>query len=185
MKPRPERPEWLYQISYGLADGDKLRILLENERYAVVQSPGGRWYDNSGGHYGGASYDLVDKTLLHTYRKSVGLMDCVTLQQGGRAKLAQWKELIESYTGAKMTQFRFHRGGYAESMATVVPAKTMDDLLAIYKGSLSEEPGSLDLTVVPYSGIDKRNNWDTHVVQVRDCLNGGVVGFTDGMPSKA
>lgn len=89
-----DMPQWLYDMTYGLAGQRHIRILLENERYAVVQEPGGKWYDNSGGHYGGASYHLVDKQLLHTYRKSVGLLDCKVLQQGGRAKLAQWKQLI-------------------------------------------------------------------------------------------
>ena len=178
MKPQPERPDWLYQISYGLAEGSKLRILLENDRYAVVQTPGGRWWDNSGGHYGGASYSLVDKQRLHTYRKSVGLMDCMEIQQGGRPKLAQWKKLIEE--GPKMTKFRWHRGGYAESMATVVPASTLDDLKKIYEGSELKEPGDATLTVEPYNGTDRRNNWNTHIVKV----NGSPIGFTDGMPSE-
>lgn len=87
-------PDWLYQISYGLADARHLRILLDGPRYAVVQDPGGIWYDNSGPHYGSTSYHLVDKQATH-YRKSVGLMDTETLQHGGRAKLAQWKKLIK------------------------------------------------------------------------------------------
>jgi len=90
-----DMPDWLFNMTSGLAEQRHIRILLENDRFAVVQTPGSKWYDNSGGHYGPASYSLVDKRLLHTYRKSVGLMDCKELQQGGRAKLAQWKKLIE------------------------------------------------------------------------------------------
>ncbi len=90
-----DMPQWLYDLTYGLAEQRHIRILLENDRFAVVQTPGGKWYDNSGAHYGPSSYSLVDKRLLHTYRKSVGLMDCKELQHGGRAKLAQWKRLIE------------------------------------------------------------------------------------------
>ncbi len=93
---QPPQPDWLYRITYGLADSWKIRILLENDRYAVVQSPGGMWWDNSGGHYGAASYDLVDKRKLDTYRKGCGLLECKELQHGGRAKLAQWKKLIEA-----------------------------------------------------------------------------------------
>jgi hypothetical protein len=89
-------PQWLYEISYGLADYRQLRILLENERYAIVQSPGGPWWDNSGKHYGATTYYKVDKQALATYRKSVGLLDSQEIQHGGRAKLAQWKKLIES-----------------------------------------------------------------------------------------
>ena len=88
-----DQPAWLYNISYGLADCRKLRVLIDGERFAVVQSPGGRWYDNSGGHYGGTTFYLVDKE--GTFRPSVGLLDCKELQHGGRAKLAQWKQLVE------------------------------------------------------------------------------------------
>ncbi len=88
-------PDWLYQITYGLDDCRKIRILLENDRYAVVQSPGGRWGDNSGTHYGATTYYMVDKQDLPKYRKSVGLLDAKELQHGGRAKLAQWKKLME------------------------------------------------------------------------------------------
>jgi hypothetical protein len=175
MKPRPARPEWLYRISYGLADGHQLRILLENDRYAVVQGPGGKWYDNSGEHYGATTYYLITKEALPTYRNSVGLLDAQEIQHGGRAKLAQWKKLIEE--GPKMTKFRWHRGGYAESMATVVPAKNMADLRTIYENS-GLEPRWIEIVVEPYCGVDRRNNWNTHVVKV----NGGVIGFTDGMP---
>jgi len=95
MRARTERPQWLYQITYGLAEGHQTRILLENDRYVVAQSPGGRWGDNSGTHYGATTYYLIDKQALPTYRKSVGLLDAKELQHGGRAKLAQWRKLIE------------------------------------------------------------------------------------------
>jgi hypothetical protein len=90
----PDMPDWLYNISYGLSDCRKLRVLIDGTRFAVVQSPGGRWYDNSGGHYGGTTFYLVDKQKQ--YRASVGLMDCRELQHGGRAKTAQWKQLVEA-----------------------------------------------------------------------------------------
>ena len=70
-----------------------------------------------------------------------------------------------------MTKFRFHRGGFSESMATVRLANTLIDLQKI--------TGITDLTVKPYSGIDQRNGWDTHIVTCSE----GVIGFTDGMPS--
>jgi hypothetical protein len=87
------QPDWLYNITYGLAEGRKSRVLIDGTRFAVVQSPGGRWYDNSGEHYGGAAYYLVDKEKQ--YRKAHGLLDCKELQHGGRAKTAQWKQLVE------------------------------------------------------------------------------------------
>lgn len=90
-----DQPEWLYQISYGLASYRKLRVLFETERHAIVHSPGERWWDNSGGHYGGVAFYLVDKGAIATYRRGVGLLDTKELQVGGRAKLAQWKTLIK------------------------------------------------------------------------------------------
>lgn len=86
-------PDWLYHITYGLASARHIRILLEGQRYAVVQDPGTYWFDNGGKHYGGTEYWLVDKQATH-YRKGCGLLDAETLQKGGRAKLAQWQKLI-------------------------------------------------------------------------------------------
>jgi hypothetical protein len=88
------QPDWLYNITYGLAEGRKTRVLIDGTRFAVVQSPGGTWFDNSGGHYGATAYYLVDKQ--QTLRKGYGLLDCKELQHGGRAKTAQWKQLVEA-----------------------------------------------------------------------------------------
>jgi hypothetical protein len=68
-------------------------VLIDGKRFAVVQSPGGTWFDNSGGHYGATAYYLVDKEA--NLRKAHGLLDCQELQHGGRAKMAQWKRLVE------------------------------------------------------------------------------------------
>jgi hypothetical protein len=88
-----QQPDWLYNITYGLAEGRKTRILIDGIRFAVVQSPGGRWGDNSGTHYGATAFYLVDKQQV--LRKGYGLLDCKELQHGGRAKTAQWKQLVE------------------------------------------------------------------------------------------
>jgi hypothetical protein len=88
-----EQPEWLRRITSGLVGGRKTRVLLENERYAIVQSPGANWSDNGGVHYGATAYYLVDKQA--NMRNSVGLLDCREIQSGGRAKLAQWKGLLK------------------------------------------------------------------------------------------
>lgn len=100
---RAPQPEWLHGISYGLAGNRNLRVLIDGTRFAVVQAPGGMWYDNSGGHYGATSFYLVDKQ--RQYRKAHGLLDCRVLQHGGRAKTAQWKLLVETCdnTGAEPT----------------------------------------------------------------------------------
>jgi len=97
-----------------------------------------------------------------------------TLQS--RVEYAYYLPAVETPT---MTKFRQHRGGYAESMATVVNARTFADLDRIVNGFLAGPSTKGRITVKPYSsGVDSRNGWDTHVVM----LDGGVVGFTDGMP---
>lgn len=91
----PTQPDWLYNISYGLAENRKFRVLIDGTRFAIVQTPGGKWYDNSGGHPAYATYYLVDKHPSANLRKGYGLMDCRELQHGGRAKSAKWKKLVE------------------------------------------------------------------------------------------
>lgn len=75
-----------------------------------------------------------------------------------------------------MTKFRQHRGGFDDSMATVVDARTLADveriLSELYPGASTKGR----VKIKPYAGIDLRNGWDTHVV----LLDHSVVGFTDG-----
>jgi hypothetical protein len=94
-----EQPQWLYRISFGLSEYRRIRILINGKRFAVVQIPGGRWGDNSGTYYGSTTYYLVDKQNTKV-RDSVGLIECQELQQGGRAKLVQWKKLVEEKDAA-------------------------------------------------------------------------------------
>lgn len=71
-----------------------------------------------------------------------------------------------------MTKFRWHRGGYEESMATVQKCHCMDELEYILKtGGFY---GKID--VLKYCGTDPRNGWDTYLVLV----DGEPVGFADG-----
>lgn len=65
---------------------------------------------------------------------------------------------------------RKHRGGYAESMETAKEIDATMEAVAEY----FECPVD-GLTVEPYSGIDFRNHWDTHLV----CLNGNAIGMTN------
>jgi hypothetical protein len=92
MKTPQPQPDWLYNITYGLSEGRKTRVLIDGTRFAVVQTPGGKWYDNSGEHLGYVCYYLVDKQT--NLRKAHGLLDCRELQRGGRAKTAKWKKLV-------------------------------------------------------------------------------------------
>lgn len=71
----------------------------------------------------------------------------------------------------KMTQFRFYRGSFRDSMETTVPASSMRDLQRIL--------GTKEFTVEPYAGVDPRNGWNTHIVTL---TAGGMEGWTDGVP---
>lgn len=67
-----------------------------------------------------------------------------------------------------------------DSLATMVEVKNKKELIDIIVCWLSEYDHGLlidDKTVEikPY-GFDKRTNWDTHIVTLKDY---GVVGFTD------
>lgn len=75
-----------------------------------------------------------------------------------------------------MTKFRFHRGGYAESMDTAVECRSMSKLRLIIKARANDT-----VTVEPYGGIDNRNGWDTYIVM----HNGHPIGMTDGPARKA
>lgn len=77
---------------------------------------------------------------------------------------------------SKPLLFRKHRGGFSESMATVVEVKTLNDLTneveKIVGGLVSD--GMIRSERYAY---DERNGWDTFVVTVTGV---GVVGFTNG-----
>jgi hypothetical protein len=66
---------------------------------------------------------------------------------------------------------REHKGGYAESMETTKEIDATLDAVANY----FERPVKC-ITVEPYSGIDRRNGWNTHIV----CEYGAAIGFTNG-----
>ena len=77
-------------------------------------------------------------------------------------------------------KFRSHRGGFEESMSTVVEVSNIDELLAhINKSRRSnDEIHSVNLS---YSAYDSRNGWDTYYVSIP---GEGVVGFINGDPTK-
>ena len=66
---------------------------------------------------------------------------------------------------------RKHKGDYADSMETTKEIDATLDAVADY----FERPVKW-ITVEPYSGIDKRNGWDTYIV----CADGAAIGFTNG-----
>lgn len=80
-------------------------------------------------------------------------------------------------------KFREHRGGLAESMATVVEVADRAALVAHVKGLLTPFAFGGDigagLDVRPYDPLrlDERIGWYTHIVTLEGY---GVLGFTDG-----
>jgi hypothetical protein len=79
-------------------------------------------------------------------------------------------------------KFRFHRGGFAESMATQVEIKTWRQLEALVEEQLLYEPGQLheSLKIEHNNTPDPRNGWKaTHIV----LLEGRPVGYIEDIPS--
>lgn len=81
--------------------------------------------------------------------------------------------------------YRDHRGGLAESMATVVPLRS-DRPLWAHVGKSTPfplNPAVHDIVIEPY-GFDTRIGWDTHVVMLKSSKPNDpfvcVLGFTNG-----
>jgi len=74
---------------------------------------------------------------------------------------------------------REHRGGLAESMATVQPVRDREHLVEIIRESLGPFAFRVEpehVTVTPYVR-DSRIGWDTHLI----CIEGyGVWGMANG-----
>ena len=73
-----------------------------------------------------------------------------------------------------MTLYRDHRGGYAESMATVIEVNTKADVITHLKKVHPYEE-TYDVRI-KYYGFDGRNKWKTYLV----LLNEHPVGMTNG-----
>lgn len=79
-------------------------------------------------------------------------------------------------------QYRDHRGGYAESMATVQTFNSYDELVAYLQADLAKMDVIVHhekIDIQPYGGIDERNQWDTHIVTAKVNDESIVCGFTD------
>jgi hypothetical protein len=65
-------------------------------------------------------------------------------------------------------RFRFHRGGYTESMVTQIEVGCLEDLKEhIYRSMAGSWPSEPDI-YFEYYGHDERNGWDTWLVIVKD-----------------
>ena len=79
-------------------------------------------------------------------------------------------------------KLREHRALFSDSMATTIEIPpTMEALKAVINTELGQF-GYPEITadmihVDPYYGLDTRNNWDTHIVSIKNYC---VYGFTDG-----
>ena len=78
--------------------------------------------------------------------------------------------------------FRWHRGGLAESMATVQPVESIAHMATFFEEEVWGHVDPEDLTVEPYGCeermpiFDERCGWNMHIVK----LNGDPVGWTNG-----
>lgn len=79
-----------------------------------------------------------------------------------------------------MIRARYHRGSYDDSMDTCVlinlTKKAMIDWIMAEVGGVKVVLEKR-IRITAYGGVDPRNNWDTHIVEVDGV---GVVGFIDG-----
>ena len=80
-------------------------------------------------------------------------------------------------------RFRFHRGGFEDSMSTCVDIDTIEDIEALIAEAYGYEP-PLEFIFEP-RGIDVRNGWDTHLIMCRH--PNGIsdlcpVGWSDAIP---
>jgi hypothetical protein len=73
---------------------------------------------------------------------------------------------------------REHRGGLAESLATVFNFETKEDLLTEINERMGTHFCHDDIAFL-HQGKDERIGWDTYLVSVRGY---GVFGYTDGIP---
>lgn len=73
-------------------------------------------------------------------------------------------------------KFRYHRGGYEDSMSTEISVNTKAELLRhINTGRHIQK---IEDIVFEHVGVDDRNGWNTHYV-LR--IDGGVIGMSDGI----
>lgn len=73
---------------------------------------------------------------------------------------------------------REHRGGLAESLATVFEIETKEDLIREINERLDGHFRPSEVQFI-HQGKDERIGWDTYLVSVQGY---GVFGYTDGIP---
>lgn len=82
-----------------------------------------------------------------------------------------------------MIKFRFHRGGFDDSMKTVVHIETMGELIDV----ITKYGGSFyDLKFDDREAYDTRNGWNTRDVLIKTSENSHwtVIGQSDGILNK-
>ncbi len=101
------------------------------------------------------------------------------------------KSKLQGTAPGKACWIRPHRGGFAEAMAEAVEIRPNREAITAWVNAqrLPEDPAEASwIKVEPYSGIDDRNGWDTHIVLVSrpgESITGGPgafpepVGFTN------
>jgi hypothetical protein len=90
------------------------------------------------------------------------------------------EDLTYTKEGAIM-KFREHRGGLAESMATVVELDTKEKFLSHLRKLIPNNAGTNGHVSFEQYEYDERIDWDTYLVRLEGY---GVLGMLDGPPPR-
>lgn len=75
---------------------------------------------------------------------------------------------------------REHRGGFADSMATVAEIEPTKEALAKFISEREDRSVKTSHVKVSKYGFDNRIGWNTYIVESKEENEWGVFGFTDG-----
>ncbi len=79
--------------------------------------------------------------------------------------------------------FRFHRGTLADSMKTVVPVASMQELVDHICANFSIVPKHSECLLITHYGFDDRIKWDTYLVATETVFYKNFpLGFLNGSP---
>lgn len=73
-------------------------------------------------------------------------------------------------------KFRYHRGGYEDSMSTEIIVNSKAELLQHINAGRHIQ--KIEDVTFEHIGVDPRNGWNTHYVLL---IGGGVIGMSDGI----
>jgi hypothetical protein len=97
--PPPIQPDWLKALTYGLEAGNRVRVVAESPRFAIVKYPGRKYRSGQETRYGAVTWAITPKSPAHPKNDGCDLMRIeLELKTGGRATiddLAKWKKMLD------------------------------------------------------------------------------------------